>query len=251
MRFFFEHEVTGTRQRIERRFPERGELVLAVAVGEVGEHEERQPVRRLLVEGAEDTRVVGVAGVTLQHLVSLLPPVSTEVTVQEVDHGPEVASLLDVDLEQVAHVIERGSGQAEGALLFDRGRLGVALDDDQPTEISSVLSWDLLPDILSLVVAESDLAVGFALGEEDAPAVVGHLDMLEVGPTLLADRDRRSEVDRVPLESDRPQLLPPLDILRLPGLQRPLQASIACEIDIVRDLGVDVDVGHDHTLRGS
>ncbi len=35
--------------------------------------------------------------------------------------------LLDIDLEQVAHVVERGRGRAEMALLLDRRRLGVAL----------------------------------------------------------------------------------------------------------------------------
>ena len=95
-------------------------------------------------------------------------------------------------------------------------------------------------------------AVGLGLGEEDAPAVVGHLDVVEVGPALLADGDRRAQVDVVVLEGDRAELLPPVDELRLPRLERPLQPPVAGEVDVVRDLGVDVDGGHrarpPHTL---
>ena len=87
-------------------------------------------------------------------------------------------------------------------------------------------------------------AVRLGLGEEDAPAVVGHLDVVEVGPALLADGDRRAQVDVVVLEGDRAELLPPLDELRLPRLERPLQPAVAGEVDVVRDLGVDVDDAH-------
>ncbi len=46
--FLGEHEPAGARQRIEAGLRQAFELHLAVAVGEEGEHEERQPVRRLL-----------------------------------------------------------------------------------------------------------------------------------------------------------------------------------------------------------
>ena len=117
--------------------PQRRQLVLAVAVGEVGEHEERQPVRRLLVERAEDARVVGVARVALEHLVGLVAAVTPEVAVQQVHHRPQVPALLDVDLEQVAQVVEARRGEAQVALLLHRGRLGVALDDDQAAQVGA------------------------------------------------------------------------------------------------------------------
>ena len=44
VRFLLQHEVARARQRVERTLPQRRELELAVAVGEVGEEEERQPV---------------------------------------------------------------------------------------------------------------------------------------------------------------------------------------------------------------
>ena len=83
VRLLDQHEAAGARQRIEARFGQRRELVLAVAVGEIGEHEERQPVRRLLVEGAQDARLVDVARMALQQHLRLLSPVAAEIGVQQ------------------------------------------------------------------------------------------------------------------------------------------------------------------------
>jgi hypothetical protein len=41
--------------------------------------------------------------------------------VQQVDHRPQVAAFFDVDLEQVAQVVEARAMRAERALLFDAG----------------------------------------------------------------------------------------------------------------------------------
>ena len=106
VRLLLEHELAGPAQRVERGLLQRAELVLAVPVGEVGEHEERQPVRGLLVERAEDARRVEVTGVALQQRLGLLAAVAAEVGVQQVDHRPQVPALLHVDLEQVAQVVE-------------------------------------------------------------------------------------------------------------------------------------------------
>ena len=51
-----------------------------------------------------------------------------------------MAALLDVDLEQVAQVVERGADRAEPALLLDRRRLGVGLGDDQPAQRRAVMT---------------------------------------------------------------------------------------------------------------
>jgi hypothetical protein len=56
MRLFGQHEAAGARQRIEAGLRQRVQLHLAIAVGEIGEHEERQPVRRGLVEGPQHAR---------------------------------------------------------------------------------------------------------------------------------------------------------------------------------------------------
>ena len=70
-----------------------------------------------------------------------------------------MAALLDVDLEQIAHVVERRRGLAEVALLLDRRRLGIALDHDQPAEHGAVFAGHVLPDRLAQVIAERDLTV--------------------------------------------------------------------------------------------
>ena len=66
MRLLGEHEPAGARKRIEAGLRQALELHLAVAVGEEGEHVERQPVGGGLVEGAQHARLVGVAGAALQ-----------------------------------------------------------------------------------------------------------------------------------------------------------------------------------------
>src|SRR6266851_504453 len=99
VRLFGQHELAGARQRIEAALGEALQLELAVAVGEIGEHEERQPVADRLVEGAEDARLVGIAGMARQQLLRLLAPVAAEIGVQQIDHRPEMAALLDIDLE--------------------------------------------------------------------------------------------------------------------------------------------------------
>jgi hypothetical protein len=119
MRLFGQHEAAGARQRIEAGLRQALQLHLAVAVGEIGEHEEGQPVRRLLVEGAEHPRAIRVARAAAQQLIGLLATVAAEIFLQQVDHCPEMAAFLDIDLEQIAHVVERGRGLAEMALLLD------------------------------------------------------------------------------------------------------------------------------------
>ena len=63
-----------------------------------------------------------------------------------------MAALLDVDLEQVAQVVEARRREAQAALLLDGGRLGVALDDDQALQVGAVLAGDLLPRPFALVL---------------------------------------------------------------------------------------------------
>ena len=149
MRLFGQHEAAGARQGIEAGLRQALKLHLAVAVGKKGEHEERQPVRRRLVEGTQHARAVGIAGTAAQQIVGLLAAVATEILLQQIDHGPEMAAFLDIDLKQVAHVIERGRGLAEIALLFDRRRLGVTLHHDKAAQHGAILAWYFLPRFLA------------------------------------------------------------------------------------------------------
>src|SRR3954470_21302021 len=130
------------------------QLHLAVAVGEVSEHEEREPIRRRLVERAEHPWAVGIARASAQQIVRLLAAVAAEIFLQQIDHCPEMADLLDLDLEQIAQVVERRRGLAEVALPLHRWRLGVALDHDQAAQHVAMLPRHFLPGRLAVMLAE-------------------------------------------------------------------------------------------------
>src|SRR5437660_11576150 len=98
-----------------------------------------------------------------------------------------MAALFDVDLEEVAQVVERRTGMAEHALLLDRRGLGVALRHDQAPQRRAVFAGYLLPHRLPHLVAEADLALGHRVGKENAPAVVGHLERAVMRPALRVD----------------------------------------------------------------
>jgi len=250
MRFLGEHEAARPRQRIEAALGEARELILAVAVGEVREHQVREPVRRLLVERPEDARLVAVARAPLQERVGLLAAVPTEVGVEQVDHRPEVAAFLDVDLEQIAQVVERRAGRAEVALLLDRGGLGVSLGDDEAAQDPAVFPRDVLPGRRAQVVAEADGAPGLGLGEEQAPPVVGHLDVVELRPALGVHAHGGAQVDVLLLEAGRAHAHPPFEELRVPLLERALEPTVLAQAHVVRDALAVVDAGH-HTLLRS
>ena len=159
VRFLGQHEPRRPRQRIERALRQRQQLRLAVAIGEHREGEEVEPGVDRLVERLEHARRVVVAAAALEQRLGLLAAVAAEVRVQQVDHRPEVAALLDVHLEQVAQVVEARAVRAELALLLDAGRLGVALHDDQAAQLVAELARDFLPDRLALEVAEADAPI--------------------------------------------------------------------------------------------
>src|ERR1700675_1339184 len=90
-----------------------------------------------------------------------LAAVAAEVAVQQIHHRPEVATFLDIDLEQVAQIVERRAGETQMTLLFDRRRFGVALSDDEPPQVGAIFARHFLPCRLALVCAEVHLALGF------------------------------------------------------------------------------------------
>ncbi len=67
---------------------------------------------------------------------------------EQVDHRPQVTALFDVDLEEVAQVVERRRGLAELALLLDARRLGVGLRHDDAAEDAAELAGHLVPSLL-------------------------------------------------------------------------------------------------------
>ena len=237
MGFLGQHEAAGARQRIEARLRQRVQLHLAVAVGEVSEHEERQPVRRRLVEGAEHSRRVRIAGAAAQQIIRLLAAVAAEIFLQQIDHRPEMAAFLDIDLEQIAQVVERGRGLAEMALLLDGGRFGVALDHDQAAQRGAVFAGDFLPGRLAEILAEGNDAVLFLRRQQDAPAIIRHLDIVELGPAARIDRIGGAQIDQRLLETFRAHVAPPVHVAGMPALQRLEHLAIFAEIHVVRNLG--------------
>jgi hypothetical protein len=240
VRLFFEHEFAGARQRVEGALLQRAELVFAVTVGEVGEHEERQPVRGLLVESAKDPRGVDTAGVAAQQCIGLVAAFPAEEGVQQVHHGPQVPALLNVDLEQVTKIEQAGCGEAEKALLLHGSGLGVTLHDDEPLQICPIFAGYLLPAGLAFVRAEADAAIRATLREEDAPPVLVGRHVIKDGPAIPADIDRSSQIHIASLDRGS-HLMPPVEKLRLPRLEGTLQPAILVQANVVGDPFAVVD----------
>ena len=78
---------------------------------------------------------------------------------EQIDHGPKVAPLFNVDLEEITEVIERRASAAQVVLLLHGSGLSVSLRDDQPTQLGPIFSGNILPDRLTQVVAKRNLAV--------------------------------------------------------------------------------------------
>ena len=66
--------------------------------------------------------------------IGFVATVATEVTVQQIDHGPKVPAFLDVHLKEVAKIVKRRTRLAELSLLFDGSGFSVALRDDDPSQ---------------------------------------------------------------------------------------------------------------------
>src|SRR5437773_2408153 len=163
-----------------------------------------------------------------------------------------MAALLDIDLKQVAQIVKRGRGVAEPALLLNRGRLGVALDDDEAAQHRAVFARDLLPRGLALMPAKTDPAPLDRRRQEDAPAVFRHLDIAKAGPPLGLDADRGAQIDLARLEPVGAALLPPVERARVPAFERAAQPRVGAEPDIVGDQPVVIDpVGVRHVLAPS
>src|SRR6516162_11608874 len=127
-----------------------------------------------------------------------------------------MASFLDVDLKQIAQVIERRRCRPQMPLLLDRGRFGIALGDNQAAERTPMFPGYVLPNWLPLVLAKSNRTAGFCFGQEDAPAILWHLDVAECCPALGFDGNCGSQVNLSSLKAERSELVPPSEEARLP-----------------------------------
>jgi hypothetical protein len=164
--------------------------------------------------------------------------------VQQVDHGPQMAAFFHVDLEQIAQVVHGRRGQAQVALLLHRCGLGIALRDDDAAQVGAVLAGHVLPGFLALVIAEVNAAFLIRRVQEDAPAIVTHLDVAELRPALRIHAHRGAQIDVVVGRSFGAHVVPPADEVGLPALQRALQRAVAAEVHVVGNLLAVVDAAH-------
>src|SRR5262245_6556359 len=93
-------------ERIEARFGERLELEFPITVSEVREHVKAEPVADGFVKGAQDARLVSVAGVALEQFFRFFAAITAKIRVQQIDHRPEMAALFNVHLKQIAQIVE-------------------------------------------------------------------------------------------------------------------------------------------------
>src|SRR5712692_9298757 len=137
-----------------------------------------------------------------------------------------MAPFFHIHLKKIAEIVERRAGFPQMALLLDRGRLGVALCNDEPAEYSPMFARNLAPYPLALVLAERNPAIGLGLGQKNAPSIIRHLHISKCSPALLVCRSCGPQIDIAALKTLRPHLAPPLQEAGLPGFQSSLQPAV-------------------------
>ena len=155
-----------------------------------------------------------------------------------------MAALFHVDLKQIAQVVHARCGQAQVALLFNGSGLGVALCHDDAAQVGAVFAGHVLPGFFTLVVAKVDLAFGIARVQKNAPAVVAHLHMTKLCPALWIDAHRSAQIDVHVGRTFGTHVVPPVDEVRLPLLQRALQGAVAGEVHVVGNFFAVIDGRH-------
>src|SRR5271168_4935825 len=138
-----------------------------------------------------------------------------------------MAPFFDVDLENISQVIEGRARQPEGFLLFNGGRLGVALRDDYAAQDGTILAGNILPGRLALVAAEIYMASFVSRLQEDAPAILGHSHVSKLGPAVGFHAGRGAQVDLVIAGIIRAHVGPPTEEGGLPVFEGALQDAVA------------------------
>src|SRR3982074_3244681 len=86
-------------------------------VGKEGGDVKGEPVRRWLVESAENARVIGISGPPCEQGFGFLAAIASEVAMQQVHHGPKVTPFFDVHLENVSQIVHRRTRSPQHPLL--------------------------------------------------------------------------------------------------------------------------------------
>ena len=97
--------------RVEARFRQRAELELAPSRSWKKVYMKKESQSSVGSLKASSVRGLSASPAWRASSSSgLLAPVAAEESMQQVDHRPEVPAFLDVDLVEVAQVVERGRG---------------------------------------------------------------------------------------------------------------------------------------------
>ena len=177
----------------------------------------------------EASRMRGLSRLPLCRAESsgLVTTVAANAEMHQVDHRPEIWPSSNSPGTGCA--CRRLGHRVPAHAAVERGRFVVALRDDQPAELIAKLSGNFLPHRLAEEVAESDRAIGHGVRQENAPAVFGQPHVFEVR-TGSVHADRRAYIHLMEaLEPLRSHIAPPLDIQRLPMLERPAAAAYSDE----------------------
>ena len=128
-------------------------------------------------------------------------------------------------------------------LLFDRCGLSVALRDDDAAQVGAMLAGHVLPRGFTFVLAKADGAIFITRVHENAPAIVGHLDVIKLRPTRRLHAHRGAQIHIVLHRALRPHVVPPVQVVGLPVLKRALQRFVLGQINVVRYFFAVVDAG--------
>ena len=98
-----------------------------------------------MIESLENAGLVRISAAAFKQSIGFVAAIPTKKAMQQIDHGPKVTAFFDVDLEEVAQVVERRAGPAKVALLRrGSGRSGRLLasgdvEIDPDTKLAEIL----------------------------------------------------------------------------------------------------------------
>src|SRR5436190_10369251 len=154
---------------------------------------------------------------------------------EKINDRPQVSAFFNINLEKIAQVVERRAGFSQLPLLFDRGRLGVALRYQDASQSIAKLAWHFLIGGHAAVITETNFRVSARWLKKYPPTVVRHFHIIEIRPTTRLDADRCAQIDLFGLKTFRTHLMPPINKVGQPMLQRALQLLILIEVYVVRN----------------
>ena len=155
---------------------------------------------------------------------------------QQIHHGPKMASFFDVYLKNVPQVVQGRAGKPQHLLLLDRGRLRIALRHDDAPQCRAIFSRHFLPRRLAFVRPKIYLPVFIARLQENSPAVLRHFHVIELRPTVRLHTDSRAQVNVVVAALGGSHVVPPAQKRGLPVLQRALQDAVAPQVHVIGNL---------------